>query len=123
MSPINFERLRANYPEYGEVWDALENWFSRNWRKKYAELSLLLRAMPQVDRALLVLALSAMADEGMLSVAYRVKAPGGYLLEDSFDDPTMIPKKLPDRDMSGTIKREESDIVTGYKWELVDAVA
>jgi len=113
--------LRAKYPEYEAEWKALEEWFGRNWRKRYVELSTLLRALSMIDRFGLVLAIQTMVDEDMLETAYRVKAPGGYLLEDDFPEPDKIPSELPDRDFSGYIKTADADIVSGYRWEPSDA--
>jgi hypothetical protein len=121
MLPIDFDRLQSDLPEYEAVWAALRVWFSKNWRKKYVELAVLQRAFPGVDKVDLVLAISEMISRRMLASAYRVKAPGGYLLEGDFDEPDKIPKELPDRDSSGNVQTDEADIVTGYKWESARA--
>lgn len=121
MSPINFDLLQAEYPDFADVWAALRGWFAKNAKKKYIELTVLLRALPQVDRLRLILGLQAMIDSGMLEVAYRVKAPGGYLLEGDYEEPTRIPAELWDIDGSGLIRKDESDIVSGYRWESTDA--
>lgn len=121
MSPINFEILQAEYPEYAATWRALRDWFSHNWRKRYIELSVLLRALRHVDKMDVIMAIHTMVERGMLEIAYRVKAPGGYLLEHDFDRPDKVPPELPDRDFSGTVKTAESDIVSGYRWEPSDA--
>jgi hypothetical protein len=123
MSQINFDRLQADLPEYGAVWSALRTWFASNWRRRYAELSVLLRAVKAVNPIEVVFALEHMVQRGMLRVAYRVKAPGGYLLEESFPEPDKIPEKLWDRDGSRQIPTAEGDIVSGFGWEPADAAA
>jgi hypothetical protein len=121
MSPINFDILQSEYPEFEAVWPMLRTWFDKNWRKRYVELSVLLRALPQLDRLDLVLAIQAMIDRGMLATAYKVKSPGGDLLEGEFDQPDKVPPRLPDRDYSRYINTDEADIVSGYRWEPVGA--
>ena len=121
MSPIDFDFLQAEHPEFADIWPELRRWFSRNWRKQYVELSVLLRALPHLDRRDLILAIQTMIERGMLSMAYRVKAPGGYLLEGEYEEPDQIPKELPDRDYSGSIRTAEGDIVSGYRWEPAGA--
>jgi hypothetical protein len=121
MSPINFDALQVKYPDYAPVWEALRRWFATNSPKRYVELAVLLRALSQVEAPDLVLALDAMIESGMLKTAYRVKAPGGYLLEGEYEEPDQIPAKLPDRDYSHFIRRGEGDLVSGYRWEPTDA--
>ena len=122
MSPINFDILQADYPEHAAAWAALRAWFARNLRKRYIELTVLVRALKeQVDAVALIPALRLMIGRGMLAVAYRVKAPGGYLLEDEFDEPDKIPDELWDRDCSHKIPIKEGDLVSGYRWEPTDA--
>lgn len=121
MLPINFDILRAEYPEYAAEWKSLREWFTRNWRKRYVELSVLARALPELDRLALVQAIQAMVDNSMLAVAFRVKAPGGYLLEGEFEGLDQIPPELPDRDYSGHVDTAEADVVSGYRWETTDA--
>lgn len=117
MSPINFERLQTELPEYSATWAALRDWFAANWRKRYVELSRLHRALGPVNGTDLVLAIQHMVDRDMLRPAYRVKAPGGYLLEDDFPEPSAIPERLWDRDGSRQIRTSEGDIVSGFRWE------
>lgn len=57
----------------------------------------------------------------MLATAYRVKLPGGYLLEGEYDRPDKIPRWLPDRDHNHEINTDEADIVSGYRWEPIGA--
>jgi hypothetical protein len=121
MLPINFDILQSEHPEYALVWPALRHWFDRNWRKRYVELSVLLRALPETDRLKLVLAIQAMVDHGMLVVAFRFRAPSGDLLEAEFDEPDKFPETLPDRDFSHYIPTDSGDIVSGYRWEPVGA--
>jgi|GEM_PF-1809207 len=121
MSPINFDLLQAEYPEYAASWAALREWFSRNWRKRYVELSVLLRSLRKLDKVEMILAIHTMVEMGMLKIAYRVKSPSGDLLEGDFDRPDVIPPELPNRDSSELVKTDESDIVSGYRWELADA--
>src|SRR5262245_9772468 len=121
MSQINFDTLQTDHPDYAAAWAALRSWFAQNWRKQYVELSVILRALPQVNRRDLVLAIDAMVEAGMLAMAYRVKAPGGYLLEGEYEEPDKIPEELPDRDYSGMVRTAESDIVNGYRWEPAHA--
>ena len=80
MSPIDFERLLADYPEYAAEWQALQQWFAANRRKQYVELSVLLRALKSDDKVKMVLAINAMVESDMLAMSYRIKA-GGDLLE------------------------------------------
>jgi hypothetical protein len=117
MSPINFDILQADYPEYAAVWAALREWFDRNWRKQYVELTVLVRALKDVEPTDLLAALHIMIRQGMLAVAYRVKAPGGYLLEEEFDEPDQIPDEVWDRDSSRKIPADETELVSGYRWE------
>ena len=121
MSPINFDLLRAEYPEFGEVWSALQGWFERNRRKRYVELSALLRALPDVDKVQAVLAFQKMLERGMLATAYKVKSPSGDLLEGEYDWPDDVPDRLPARDHSHYVDTDEADIVSGYRWEPVGA--
>jgi hypothetical protein len=121
MSPINFDILRAEYPEYEAEWNALQEWFNRNWRKRYVELSVLLRTLSKFDRIRVILALQEMIDRGMLAATYRVKSPEGDLLEGDFDDPDQIPDELWARDSSHKISTAEGDLVSGYRWEPTDA--
>ncbi len=116
MSPINFDILQAEYPEYATVWSVLREWFKRNSRKQYVELSVLLRAFPKIDRLAFIFALQAMIDKGMLAAAYRVRSPEGDLLESEFDEPDQIPPQLPARDYSHMVSTEEGDVVSGYRW-------
>jgi hypothetical protein len=123
MSPINFDILQADYPEHANAWAALRAWFARNSHKRYVELTVLVRALKgQVDAVAVITALRLMIERGMLAVAYRIKAPGGYLLEDEFDEPDKIPDELWDRDSSRKIPIEEGELVSGYRWEPSDAV-
>ena len=87
MLPINFDTLQSEYPEFAAVWPALRGWFDKNWRKRYVELSVLLRALPKTDRLKLVLAIQAMVDQDMLVIAFRFRSPSGDLLEAEFDEP------------------------------------
>ena len=121
MLPINFDILQADYPEYAPMWVALRRWFDANWRKRYIELSVLVRALPEVESIDLLLAIRKMIDRGMIATAYRVKAPGGSLLEGDFEEPDKIPRKLWDRDHSRRVSTAEGDLVSGYRWEVVDA--
>lgn len=121
MSRIDFDTLQADFPEFRDVWSALRRWFDRNQSRRYVELSALLRALPEVEKLDIILAVHTMTERGMLVTAYRVKAPGGYLLEGDFDEPDQIPDSLPDRDFSGYIPTAESDIVTGVRWEFTGA--
>jgi hypothetical protein len=122
MSPINFDILQAEHPEYAAVWAALRAWFDRNWRKQYVELTVLVRALKgDVEPAVVLSALRLMIARGMLAVAWRVKAPGGYLLEEEFEEPDQIPDELWDRDSSRKIPAEETELVSGYRWGPTDA--
>lgn len=121
MAPINFGILLADYPEYANEWKALKGWFDRNPGVQYVELSVLLRALPAADQYRLVLAIQTMVERGMLELSYRVKAPGGYLLEGEFSEPDEIPARLPDRDFRRYIQTAESDIVSWYRWASADA--
>lgn len=121
MSPINFALLQAEYPELIAEWQALQRWFTKNWRKQYAELSLLLRDIKDADRLRLVLAIDLMVESGMLTISYRLRSPDGDLLEGDFDEPDQIPEELWSRDASHLIPRSESDIVSGFRWEFADA--
>jgi hypothetical protein len=121
MSPINFEFLRAEHPEFGEVWSTLNNWFDKNSRKRYVELSVLLRPFPKSMRLDAILAIQTMIDHEMLATAYRFRSPGGDLLEAEFDEPDKFPEKLPARDFSHYIPTDSGDIVSGYRWEPVGA--
>lgn len=125
MSPIDFDTLQADYPEYATAWAALREWFASNWRKQYVELSVLLRAIkrlsPSISDLDVILAIQTMVEHRMLALAYRVKAPSGELLEGDFERPDKVPAELPDRDHSGYVKSEEADIVSGYRWEPADA--
>jgi hypothetical protein len=121
MSPINFDILQTDCPQFRSVWTALGNWFAVNWRKRYVEWTVLLRALQDIDRFELLLAIEAMIDHDMLSTAYKVKAPGGYLLEGEFDGLDEIPNELPDRDYSGRIRTAEGDVVTGLRWNRASA--
>lgn len=120
MSPINFDKLLADCPEYADIWAALRTWFERNSRKQYVELAVLLRAFPNIDRLKLVFALQAMIDNGMLATAYRVRSSEGDLLESEFDEPDQIPPILPARDCSHMVPTAEGDIVSGYRWGAKD---
>ena len=117
MSPINFDILRAEYPEYGEIWPRLQRWFKKNWRKKYVELSVLLRAIPDVNKMDLIMAIHAMIEDGMLATAYKFRAPDGDLLDGEFEEPDQVPKELPSRDYSHWVPTDSGDIVSGYKWD------
>ena len=121
MSPINFDTLQSEHPEFAAVWSALRRWFDSNWRNRYVELSVLLRALPEVDRLDLVLAIQTMIDQGMLATAYKVRSPSGDLLEGEFDLPDEVPDRLPERDYSRYVDTDEADIVSGYRWEPVGA--
>lgn len=123
MSPINFDSLRAEHPEYADVWSALQRWFRNNSRKEFAELSVLLRALLGIDRMELVLALQHMVDSGMMEITYRLKAPDGHLLEGEYPEPDLVPAELMDRDYSGYVRREDGTVVSGYRWETADATA
>lgn len=117
MSPINFATLRDDYPEYGAVWPQLKTWFEKNRRKQYVELSVLLRALRDVQKMDVIMALHAMIHEGMLTTAYKFRAPDGDLLEGEFEEPDQIPKELPSRDYSHFVPTDSGDIVSGYKWD------
>lgn len=117
MSPINFDILRAEHPEYGDVWPKLQKWFENNWRKKYVELSVLLRAIPNVKKLDLIMAIHAMIQHGMLITAYKFRAPDGDLLEGEFEEPDQLPTELPSRDYSHFIPTDSGDFVSGYRWE------
>jgi hypothetical protein len=64
MSRINFDHLRAELPEYSAVWDALQAWFAANWRRRYVELTVLLRALGNVDRVQALQAIQEMVERG-----------------------------------------------------------
>jgi len=113
--------LQTDHPEYAAEWRALAGWFANNWRKQYVELSLLLRALKEIDRLKLVLAIDAMVDSGMLTMSYRIRSPEGDLLEGDFDEPDQIPEKLWSRDSSHLIPRNEGDLVSGFRWGSADA--
>jgi hypothetical protein len=122
MSPINFDILQADYPEHAATWAALRAWFVRNSKKQYIELSVLLRALkPKVDALAVIAALRVMIDLGMVAVAYRIKAPGGYLLEEEHDEPDKFADEVWDRDGSRTIPLEQGELVSGYRWGPTDA--
>jgi hypothetical protein len=122
MSPINFETLQAEYPQHAPAWGALRGWFVQNSRKRYVELAVLLRALKgRVEPTDLITALRIMIERGMLAVAYRVRAPGGYLLEGDFEEPDQIPDELWDRDSSRKIPADETELVSGYRWGPADA--
>src|SRR5262245_12520805 len=115
MSPINFGLLLADYPEHATIWAALRGWFDRNWRKQYVELTVLARALKgSVEPTAMVAAIRIMIARGMLAVAWRVKAPGGYLLEGDFDEPDQIPDEMWDRDSSRKLPIDEGELVSGY---------
>lgn len=121
MSPIDFDILQTDYPEYASAWTALREWFQENWRKQYVELAVLLRALRGMGRADLVSAINAMVDRGMLEMAYRVRSPYGDLLEGEYAEPDEIPEELWDRDFSHKIPRSEGELVSGFRWESSDA--
>ncbi len=118
---IDFAALESGYPEYSNVWPVLRKWFSDNWSKQYVELSVLLRTVSKADHLDAILAIQTMVENGLLEMAYRVRAPGGYLLEKDFGGPDEIPDELPDRDHAGSIKTAEADVVSGYRWGPADA--
>lgn len=120
MSPIDFDTLLADYPEYAAEWRALRGWFHSNWRKRYVELPVLLRALPESNRRDLVFALDAMVESGMLATAYRIRSPGGDLLEGEYDEPDQIPEELWERDYSRKVSRGEGDLVSGLRWMSSD---
>ena len=121
MSPIDFDLLQDKLPQYSGVWPLLRDWFASNSRKQFAELKIFARNVPANLHPELAFAIAAMVDLGYLTPAYRVRAPGGYLLEGEFESVENIPSELPDRDFSSIIRTSESDLVTGFRWKASDA--
>ncbi|WP_149113757.1 hypothetical protein [Limnoglobus roseus] len=84
---------------------------------------MLLRALPRVNRAELIVALQLLVDNGMMEITYRLKAPEGHLLEGEFEEPDLVPDKLMDRDYSGYVLKKDGTVVSGYRWETSGATA
>ena len=119
MSPINFDNLLSDYPDYGEVWVVLKRWFVQNRKKRFVETAILASSVSGVTPLDLVNALLLMQQSHMVHVSLRVKSPDGVLLDGDFDTIQDVPEELPDRFGSHKVRTGEGDVVTGVKWDTV----
>src|SRR5262249_30042283 len=97
MSPINFDTFATERPELAPVWTGLKSWFASNHFKRYAELDLIKKAVPDENSIALLDAINTMIGAGMLERALKVRAPSGELLAGEFRTRKDIPEELPDR--------------------------
>ena len=108
--PDNFENLAGRnravgraLRRFGEFVHAHPKWDTIDYR-------LVVRALPDIDSFSLGQAIRALVDVGAIRQLYAVTTPSGALADETFERPTQIPAKLPDR-FNEYFDTSEQDVV------------
>lgn len=97
MSPINFEALAKQHPEYKRALRKLDSWITKHAGVRVINPRVLAKEISGVSAGELAAALTLLERAGHLRRAYKVLTPSGVLADGEFRDPTEIPDRLPDR--------------------------
>jgi hypothetical protein len=114
MSPINFEALAKQHPEYKRALLKLASWMTAHADVGVIDPKSLSRELWVVDKAKLAAALMLLVRAGHLRRVYKVVTPSGVLAAGEFDDPTKIPEKIPDR-FENYFDTSEAEVVPVFK--------
>jgi len=97
MSPINLEPLANQHPDYARALRALQTWIDAHEQERIINPMKVAKDVRDVSTADLAIALTLLLRAGLARRVYKVLTPAGVLADGEFDDPTVIPEKLPDR--------------------------
>ncbi len=97
MSPINLGTLEKQHPKYARALRRLQVWIDNHAQERVINPKKVAREVRDVTTADLAVALTLMLKAGLARRVYKVVTPAGVLADAEFDDPTVIPEKLPDR--------------------------
>lgn len=122
MLPTNFATSRARYPQLATIFDAIEDWARANPQLHYLELGRFRQAKPQLGRAQVAVALSALVEDGILDEMIAVEAPTNYALAIASDGRTTalyesedeIPDELYDTALT-RFETDEGELVPVYR--------
>jgi hypothetical protein len=97
MSPINLEVLAKQHPDYEHALRALQSWIAAHEQERVINPMKVAKDLRQVNTTDLAMAFTLLVRAGLLKRIYKVMTPAGVLADGEFDNPTIIPEKLPDR--------------------------
>ena len=97
MSPLSFEHLAKHNPKYSRAIHKLEEWINSHPQERSLNPLKLRKDIPNLKPEKLAMALTVLMNAGLLRRVYKVLTPAGVLADREFDDPSLIPDKLPDR--------------------------
>lgn len=115
MSRINFEPLRAEFPQLVAVWNGLEEWIVQHPDEEFLDpsrLSVELRPLPPVA---IINGLLTLVSRGDVQPRYKVRTPAGVLLGGEYETPEQIPKTLSDRLERHWFSVEKSNILPVFR--------
>jgi hypothetical protein len=114
MSRVSFERLANENPRYKRVLDELASWIDNHPQDYVLNPLRLRRDIRKVTAEDLTIALTLLVKAGFLRRVYKVLTPSGVFAEPDFDDPSVIPPKLPDR-FERYFDTAEADVVPIFR--------
>ena len=97
MSPINLEPLAKQHPDYARALRSLQIWIESHQQERVINPKRVAKDISDVGIADLAFALTLLLRAGLARRVYKVVTPAGVLADGEFDDPTVVPEKLPDR--------------------------
>lgn len=97
MSRINLEPLAKQHPDSARAIRALQSWIDTHEQERVINPRKVAKDVRDVATADLATALTLLLRAGIAKRVYKVLTPTGVLADGEFDDPTVIPEKLPDR--------------------------
>ncbi|QVL32331.1 hypothetical protein KIH39_26450 [Telmatocola sphagniphila] len=114
---MNFENLAHKKPELASVFRELQAWVDRHPRTNFLEGVRLTKEMPDLAISDLYAALLLSVESGLTHRVFKFRDPHGQLLDDDFETLDKIPETFPDRLHQHYYRREDCDLISGYKLE------
>jgi hypothetical protein len=97
MSRINLEPFAKQHPDYARALRALESWIDAHEQERVINPMKVAKELREVETTDLAMAFTLLLKAGLLKRVYKVLTPAGVLADGEFDNPTVIPEKLPNR--------------------------
>ncbi len=97
MSRINLEPLAKQHPDSARALRALQSWIDAHEQERVINPRKVAKDVQDIPTPDLATALTLLLRAGLAKRVYKVLTPAGVLAEGEFEDPTIIPEKLPDR--------------------------
>jgi hypothetical protein len=114
MSQTSFVALAKQHPELQGAISELGAWLDSHASISLVDPRSLAASLHEVTSIDLARSLLVLADAGILVQTYKVVTPSGVYADGEFDDPSVVPEKLPDR-FAHYFDTAEADIVPVFR--------